>query len=85
MKSLTELERDAYLAGATVTAGLYAGLIDSLTQESERNEVLDSKLVTRLMELDDLYEEFDELSRENYELRGRLEEAEWRLLEKENE
>jgi len=80
-KSVNELEREAYIAGAVVTADLYATIIDKHTADSECVKALEQELDDRLLELEELYEDYDETNRENYELRGRLEEAEWRLLD----
>jgi cell shape-determining protein MreC len=79
MKSPKELEVEAYLAGATVVAQMYAFHEDAILDERILYAKLENKNEDLKQQLEDLFEDLDEAYRENFELRGRLEEIEWRM------
>lgn len=77
MKSCTELEREAYLAGAVVTADIISRFEVLLEEREAEIKLLEE-------ERNELYDEISDLSQELHEKQGIIEDLEfkaWRLEE----
>lgn len=84
MQSLKELEREAYLSGASVTVDIMSKF-EALLEEREAEIKLLEKRIDKLEEeRNDLFDEISDLSQELHEKQGIIEDLEfkaWRLEE----
>mgnify|MGYP000175578326 CR=1 FL=1 len=84
MKSCTELEREAYLAGAVVTVDIISRFEVLLEEREAEIKLLEQRVDKLEEERSDLFDEISDLSQELHEKQGIIEDLEfkaWRLEE----
>ncbi len=84
MKNLTELEREAYLAGAVVTVDILQQFENILQEKIDEVALLEKRIDKLEEERNDLFDEISDLSQELHEKQGIIEDLEfkaWRLAE----
>lgn len=84
MKSLKEIELEAYLAGALVTVDVINQFEVMLSEREAEIKLLEKRIDKLEEEQSDLYDEISDLSQELHEKQGILEDLEfkaWRLEE----
>lgn len=84
MKSLKELEVEAYLAGAFVTVDVISQFEVMLSEREAEIKLLEKRIDALEEERSDLFDEISDLSQELHEKQGIIEDLEfkaWRLEE----
>ena len=84
MQSMKELEREAYLSGATLTVGIIAKFEELLEQRDYQIAILEERIENLEEERTELFDEISDLSQELHEKQGIIEDLEfkaWRLEE----
>lgn len=84
MQDLKELEREAYLSGATLTVGIIDKFEELLEEREAEIKLLEERIDSLEQEQDNLFAEISDLCQELHEKQGIIEDLEfkaWRLEE----